>query len=447
MDGKAGDPRDGLTPEEGDVVVGMVLRHAPEDDFERMADGLEADGRPEAAAEVLENLVGKLAYGALDENVPLRPGDPALLARIEATLDRIERIDPEVGDEVAGQRLRDRAAALMGSERVEETLAALDLAIARLDRALDRKLAVGGRGAYVEPERAGIGARLLRAECLRALGDESGWMRAISQVFSMHASCACDPDEHLAAVARQISASRDACGSQVEGLWRAGLLGTSATDAPGGDPWPRHARFEPAPPPAGDDGVEVLEMGSRVLHGGFLEVREHRLRHRRFDGSTSRELRREIVHRGDSACVLPWDPRTDRVLLIRQFLPGAHLAGRPARPLQVVAGMVGAGEEPEAVARREAMEEAGVGLGALVLAQAFLPSPGGSSERVHCYLAETDLSRAGGLHGLAEEDEDVKVEVMTAARAIALLDGGAIEAGPAVVLLSWFARRRAGSGL
>ena len=44
------------------------------------------------------------------------------------------------------------------------------------------------------------------------------------------------------------------------------------------------------------------------------------------------------------------------------------------------------------------------------------------------------------MHGLAEEHEDIRAEVIPASQAIRLLDQGVIEAGPAVVGLAWFAR-------
>ena len=197
------------------------------------------------------------------------------------------------------------------------------------------------------------------------------------------------------------------------------------------------------PSPA-DDHVDVAEEAVRTAHDGFLRVTVHALRHRRFDGAMSPLLTREVLERGTSVCVLPYDPRTDRVLLIRQFLVGAFVAGVAPRPLQVVAGMVGAGEGDEAVARREAMEEAGCALKRVVRAQAFLPSPGGTSERIVAFCGEADLEGAGGVHGLASENEDIRVEVLDADVAVALLDDGAIEAGPAVVILQWFARHREG---
>ena len=195
------------------------------------------------------------------------------------------------------------------------------------------------------------------------------------------------------------------------------------------------------PSPA-DDQVDVEVDSVRTAYEGFLSITVRTLRHRRFDGAMSPTLTRELMERGTSVCVLPYDPRTDKVLLIRQFLVGALVAGVAPRPLQVVAGMVGRGEGDEAVARREAMEEAGCVLKRIVRAQAFLPSPGGTSERIVAFCGEADLSEAGGVHGLASENEDIRVEVVDADIAVALLDDGTIEAGPAVVILQWFARHR-----
>ena len=166
-------------------------------------------------------------------------------------------------------------------------------------------------------------------------------------------------------------------------------------------------------PEADEDAfVEVELIETTVGYSGFFRLDMHRLRHRRFDGRMSEVITREVLERGNAVAVLPYDPRRDEVLLIRQFLPGAYFGGHPPRPLQIIAGMVGVGESEEDVARREAVEEAGCRIGRLERAHAFLPTPGGSSERVVVFCAEADLSSAGGVHGLAEEHEDIRVEVI-----------------------------------
>ncbi|WP_210526184.1 NUDIX domain-containing protein [Rubellimicrobium arenae] len=186
--------------------------------------------------------------------------------------------------------------------------------------------------------------------------------------------------------------------------------------------------------------VEIIERANGF--DGVFRVGVFKLRHRTFAGDMSPVLTREVFERGNAAAVLPYDPESDTVLLIRQFLVGAHIAGRPNRPYQAIAGIVEAGETGQDVAVREAIEEAGCEIRRIERAHAFLPSPGGSSEYIETFVAEADLSAAGGQFGLEEEHEDIRAEVLPALDAIARLDDGSIEAGPAVVLLAYFARHR-----
>ena len=191
-----------------------------------------------------------------------------------------------------------------------------------------------------------------------------------------------------------------------------------------------------------DSQIEVNVVKETRGYDGFFKVDVYDLQHEKFDGSMSEVFTREIFERGTAVGVLPYDPVRDEVLLIRQFLPGAFIAGRDPRPLQVIAGMVEEGEEGLDVARRESIEEAGCEIGFIEPGPKFLPSPGGTSEFIETFCAHADLSDAGGIHGLDDENEDIRVEVVSADEAIAILDSGQIEAAIAVVLLSWFARNR-----
>lgn len=172
-------------------------------------------------------------------------------------------------------------------------------------------------------------------------------------------------------------------------------------------------------------------------YDGFFKIGLYRFRHELFEGGESPEILREVFERGSAAAVLPFDPSLDRILMIRQFLIGAHLAGVHNRPLQVVAGMIEEGEEGSDVDRREAIEEADCPIGDIVPGPAFLSSPGGSSERTLTYVARADLSKAGGIHGLAKEDENILTVLLSPEEAFARLDAGEIEAAHSVILLQW----------
>lgn len=172
----------------------------------------------------------------------------------------------------------------------------------------------------------------------------------------------------------------------------------------------------------------------------FFAVEEHLIRHRRFDGGWSAELRRAVFASGDAVTVLPFDPGRRAVLLIEQFRPAA-IARRDPSPwfLEPVAGRCDAGESAEATARREAREEAGIALGRIERIAGFYPSPGVSAEHITAYVGEANLADAGGLHGLASEHEDIRVLVLPLDEAVALCAAGAIRNGPLLVSLYWLA--------
>lgn len=175
----------------------------------------------------------------------------------------------------------------------------------------------------------------------------------------------------------------------------------------------------------------------------FFKIDLYSFQIQQFNGEISPMTHREVLERGEAVCVLPYDPVTQTVVLIEQFLVGSWLAGQNERPLQVIAGMVDKDMSHQDIARAEAFEEAGCIIDELIEGPKFLPSPGGCSELVHSYLSITDLSDYnGGLFGLESEGEDIRAVKMNADEAIQLLDSGEITAGPAVVLLSWFARNK-----
>jgi len=179
-----------------------------------------------------------------------------------------------------------------------------------------------------------------------------------------------------------------------------------------------------------------------VCHDGFFRLERFRLRHALFAGGMSPPLTRELFERGHAVAVLPYDPVRDAVVLIEQFRIGA--LQRVAGPwlVEIVAGIVGGDEPPESVARREAVEEAGLCLGRLEKVGRFYVSPGGSSESIHLYCGEVDASVAGGIHGLVEEGEDIRVFAETVDGAMGRLAAGEIDSAIPVIALQWLALNR-----
>jgi len=190
------------------------------------------------------------------------------------------------------------------------------------------------------------------------------------------------------------------------------------------------------------DDVESLSRDFAYAH--YFGVEEHRLRHRRFDGTMSEVIGRGVFTSGDAVTVLPYDPRRDTVLLIEQFRAGPHARLDP-RPwcLETVAGRCDRSEPPEETARREAREEANLTLGRVERIAAYYPSPGIVAEHLTAFVGEADLGAAGGVHGLPEEHEDIRAIVVPLAAALAAIETGEINTAPLMLSLYWLERNAA----
>ena len=188
------------------------------------------------------------------------------------------------------------------------------------------------------------------------------------------------------------------------------------------------------------ESVELIDR--TTAYKGFFEIGRYRFRHSLFAGGMSALVTREVFERRPAVCVLPYDPVRDQVLLIRQIRVGALAAGRHPWIWETVAGIVDDEETAEAVACREAREEADLAIGDLIHMQTFLVSPGGASEVCSCYLGRADLATAGGIHGLADESEDILARVVDWPDALAMLERGEIGSSLAVIALQWLALHR-----
>ncbi|MBH3410975.1 MULTISPECIES: NUDIX domain-containing protein [Pseudomonas] len=183
--------------------------------------------------------------------------------------------------------------------------------------------------------------------------------------------------------------------------------------------------------------VEIVKRAN--CFKGFYKLDKVHLRHELFAGGMSREISRELFVRHDAVCVLPYDPLRDEVVLIEQFRVGA--LGKVDNPwlIEMVAGLIDREEELEDVAHREAQEEAGLAIGALWPITRYFPSPGGSDEYVHLYLGRCTSEGAGGLHGLEEEAEDIRVRVWSFDDAMQAVRDGQICNAATIISLQWLA--------
>lgn len=191
-----------------------------------------------------------------------------------------------------------------------------------------------------------------------------------------------------------------------------------------------------------DDTVRILKRDT--LHKGFFRLERYRLQHKLYNGAWSAELDREIFERGRTVGVLLYDPDRDALVMAQQFRLAAHLAGLDPWMLEMVAGMVDHEGESEAeLARRETQEEAGLDIiGEPLFIHRYMPSTGACTELVDLFCARVDARGAGGIHGLADENEDIKVVVLSFDEAMRLVRADQVKNGATLLALYWLALER-----
>jgi ADP-ribose pyrophosphatase len=181
--------------------------------------------------------------------------------------------------------------------------------------------------------------------------------------------------------------------------------------------------------------VEIIAR--EPCYKGFFSLTRYRFRHRLFNGGMSKEVTREVFERGHAAVLLPYDPVSDRVVLIEQIRIPAFDSSPTPWLLELVAGIIEPGETPEDVVRREAVEEAGIKPARVKPVLSYLASPGGTSERLEILVGEVDASVAQGNHGLEEENEDILVHVVSREQAYRWVEEGKIDNAASVIALQW----------
>lgn len=183
--------------------------------------------------------------------------------------------------------------------------------------------------------------------------------------------------------------------------------------------------------------IDVIEKATAF--DGYYRIDRYRLKHSLHKGGMGDEISREVFERGHVGAVLPVDPDRDRVVLIEQFRPGAYAAGWEPWLLECVAGVIEEGENPEELAHREAMEEAGCEVSGLRQIHRYLTTPGACSETVTLFVGRVDSSVVGGIHGLEEEGEDIRVHIFSVEEAIRMMQDGRIVNAKTIIALQWLA--------
>lgn len=185
----------------------------------------------------------------------------------------------------------------------------------------------------------------------------------------------------------------------------------------------------------GHNDYEIIKR--ETLYKGFFSISRFTLRHRLFQDGWTKAFPLELFERKSAVAILPYDPILDRVILIEQFRLGALADPESPWLIEIPAGVIEPNEKPEEVAYRESMEEAACELLELQPMFQYFVSPGGSNEYLHLYYGRVDASHIDGIHGLDDENEDIRVLNISSQEAFNLMDQGKIKNAPTLIGLLW----------
>jgi ADP-ribose pyrophosphatase len=192
---------------------------------------------------------------------------------------------------------------------------------------------------------------------------------------------------------------------------------------------------------------DLIVDSTETVWKGRTQLDVVRFRNRRFDGAMSGVRTWEVWLRGHAVGVLPYDPRTDQLVMIEQFRYPAMLAGVDPVMLEVPGGFMDQGETEEQTAAREMQEEMHLATDRVHRVGHFVLTAGGSDESVTIFAGRVaapaaDADGIAGYGGLASEREDIRIRVLPADEAIENALAGRYANSITVMALLWFAAKR-----
>ena len=168
----------------------------------------------------------------------------------------------------------------------------------------------------------------------------------------------------------------------------------------------------------------------RLYEGAVVKLRVDRVRM-----ASGHEVAREVVEHSGAVTVVALD-MDGRVLMVWQH---RYPTGRAL--LELPAGTLEPGEDPEACAARELAEETGFRAGRIERLGGFFVAPGYCTEYIHSFLAaDLEPGTPGG-----DDDEDIEVRALSLEEVLRLADTGELEDAKSLATLLLYLRRRGGS--
>jgi len=154
---------------------------------------------------------------------------------------------------------------------------------------------------------------------------------------------------------------------------------------------------------------KVLIQKEKIVRKGYLTIQTAQVAFEKFNGTLSQRVHRESLLRSDAVAGVLWDPRSLKILLVRQFRYPTYQKG-PGWMIECVAGLVEENESPEQAMIREILEETGYQAQNLQQIMSFYASPSCSNERVILFSGQLEARSVEEVsYGGETEAEDIQL--------------------------------------
>ena len=179
-------------------------------------------------------------------------------------------------------------------------------------------------------------------------------------------------------------------------------------------------------------------ISDKKLYSGWYDLFEIIFKHKKHDESWSSEINREVLSGAQVSAVLPYDPKTKKIVLIDQFRVGVINTNQNPILKEIVGGLIDKGEKPEQAAIRECEEEINCKVKKLNKIFSYFPAPGYSYSKYHLFLAEVDSFIGNRITGCKNENEDILAKCYSLKQVKKLLEDKKILNATTIIALQWF---------
>ncbi len=175
------------------------------------------------------------------------------------------------------------------------------------------------------------------------------------------------------------------------------------------------------------DPLPTVLSSREIYQGRVIKLRVDEL-----EAYSGLRMQREIIEHPGAVVIVSMD--SDGLIhWVRQY---RHATGQTL--LELPAGTLEPGEDPEPCARRELAEETGFAASEWQPLGGFFTAPGFCSEYIHAFAA-TDLSRE---EAAGDEDEDIEVVPLSLEDSLRAVDNGQVIDAKSIAALHLYLRKR-----